>query len=163
MDQHPLTYAVAAKELVREGKVRPPGPASNEFVADPRHYLTVELKLKLQHGAVQVFAGRRGTAQWAGSAAGRSEDFITRSGWVRTAIELPPNTAPDEITALAVQCMVNRDPRKRNEPNHGACTVEAIGQVFFLGNDYLPRAPMRFSDAPVTIESGHIAVFRRQP
>lgn len=163
MDQFPLTYAVAAKELIREGKLREPGSPSDENISDPRHYLTIELKLNLKHGALQVFVGRRNTNQWAGSAAGRAEDFITRSGWVRTAVELPPNTAPDEITALALQCMVNRDPRKKGEPNTGACQVEAIGQVFFLGNDYMPRSPLRFSDAPAVIESGAIAVFRRQP
>lgn len=163
MDQFPLTYAVAAKELIREGKLREPGLPGDESISDPRHYLTIELKLNMKHGAVQVFVGRRNTTQWAGSAAGRTDDFITRSGWVRTAVELPPNTAPDEITALAVQCMVNRDPRKKGEPNAGTCQVEAIGRVFFLGNDYMPRSPLRFSDAPVLIESGSIAVFRRQP
>lgn len=162
MDQHPLTYAVAAKELMREGKLRDPGHATDESISDPRHYLTVELKLNLKHGAVQVLVGRRGQNQWIGSATGRVEDFIFRSGWVRTAIELPPNTSPDEITGLAVQCMINRDPRKKGEPNSGSCAVEAIGQVFFLGNDYLPRSPLRFAEAHAVIEGGSLAVFRRQ-
>lgn len=163
MDQHPLTYAVAAKELAREGKLREPRLATDETISDPRNYLTVELKLKLRNGAVQVFIGRRGTHLLAGSATGRIEDHIFRSGWVRTAIELPPNTNPDEITSLAVLCMINRDPRKRGQPNSASCGVEAIGQVFLLGNDYLPRSPLRFSDAPITIESGSVTVFRRQP
>jgi hypothetical protein len=153
---------VAAKELIREGKLRDPGSATDESISDPRNYLTVEMKLAMKNGAVQVFVGRRGQHQWVGSATGRMEDYIFRPGWVRAAIELPPNTAPDEISALAVQCMINRDPRKKGEPNSGSCTVEAIGQVFFLGNDYMPRTPLRFTDTPAQIEAGSIAVFRRQ-
>jgi CheY-like chemotaxis protein len=163
MDQFPLTYAIAAKELMREGKLRPPGRAEDESISDPRRYLTVELKLAMENGAVQVFAERRGSPHWFGSAAGRVEDFVFRSGWVRVAIELPPQANPDEITALAVQCMVNRDPRKKGEPNTARCGVEAIGQVFFLGNDYMPRPSLRFAGAPAALEGGAMAVFRRQP
>lgn len=163
MDQFPVTYAIAAKELMREEKLRPPGRAADERISDPRHYLTIELKLSLDKGAVQVFVERRGSPQWHGSATGRVEDFVFRSGWVRMAVELPPNTNPDEISALGVQCMVNRDPRKKGEPNTATCGVEAIGQVFFLGNDYRPRPSLRFSGAPATLEGGAIGVFRRQP
>jgi hypothetical protein len=59
--------------------------------------------------------------------------------------------------------MVNRDPRKKGEPNASACLVEAFGQVFFLGNDYLPRPSLRFTGAPARLEGGMIGVFRRQP
>lgn len=163
MDQFPATYAIAAKELMREEKLRPPGRTADERISDPRHYLTVELKLAMDKGAVQVFVERRGSPHWYGSATGRVEDFVFRSGWVRMAVELPPNTNPDEIAALAVQCMVNRDPRKKGEPNTATCGVEAIGQVFFLGNDYRPRPSLRFSGAPAMLEGGTVGVFRRQP
>ena len=163
MDQFPLTYSIAARELLREKKLRAPGPPNSESISDPRNYVIVELKLNLTGGAVQIFAGRRNSNLWAGSATGRAEDFITRSGWVRAAIELPPNTAPDEITSLAVQCMIRPDNRGKTTLKTASCAVEAIGKVFFLGNDYLPRSPLRFADAPATIDAGALAVFRRQP
>lgn len=163
MDQFPLTYSIAARELLREKKLRAPGSPNSESISDPRNYLTVELKLNLSGGAVQILAGRRNSNLWAGSSTGRAEDFITRSGWVRAAIELPPNTAPDEITALAVQCMIRPDNRGKTTLKTASCAVEAIGKVFFLGNDYLPRSPLRFADAPAAIEAGALAVFRRQP
>ncbi len=148
MDADPITYLVAAKELQREGKLRPAGMFDGEKVGDPRLYLVAELKVASKNAAVQVLVRRKQGGPWKGSAVGIGKDFIERSGWVRTALELPPGTRLDDIVEVGVECLSRRDLEKQPLPKIGSCQVEATGRVFFLNSDYEPGPDVRLPALP---------------
>ena len=148
MDLHPVTYLVASKELRREAKLRPPAAFEGEKIADPRHYLMVEMKVQSENAAVQILLRRRNSTLWQGSALGIGKDFIERSGWARTAIELPPGTKPSDIAEVGAQCLSRRDLERQPVPKNGRCRLEAFGKIFFLGEDYVPRPPLALPRLP---------------
>jgi hypothetical protein len=137
MDQHPETYQVMAQELVREDKLRPFGTLEGENVSDPRNYLYFELKVANRNSGVVVRVRRRGEEVWWSSHLGRMDYAISRDGWVRTGVELPPGTTAAEIAEIGLECLVVRPERER-WPHSGACVVEAVQKAFFLGPDYVP-------------------------
>lgn len=138
MDDAPFTYEIAAKELLREKKLRPFGTFQGENISDPRNYIVVEMKVANQLAGVQVVLQRRGESKWRGSALGLGKDFIERSGWVRTRVELPPGTTAADLTGFGAECLSQRDLVHQPIAKNGRCAVEAIGRVFFLGHDYKP-------------------------
>jgi len=148
MDLNPITYLVSAKEMQREGKLRPAGKFEGEKIADPRLYLVAELKVASRNAAVQVLVRRRQGQPWKGSAVGIGKDFIERSGWVRTAIELPPGTRVQDIAEFGVECLSRRDLERQPLPKNGRCQVEAIGKVFFLNAEYAPGEPLAMPALP---------------
>jgi CheY-like chemotaxis protein len=163
MDLHPWTYAVAAKEMAREDKLRAFGAVDGEKISDPRDYLVVEMKLALHDARVQALVHRKGDALWRGSALGLPDDYIERDGWARTTVELPPGTKRDEIDGLAFECGVSWDPRKGREPRSGQCRVEAVGRVFLLDEDFAPGAPLEVQGVPLTLHGGEMAVVTVRP
>ncbi len=138
MDSAPFTYEVASKELQREGKLRPFGTFNGENISDPRNYLVIELKVSVHLAGVQVLLQRKGEGKWRGSALGLGKDFIERSGWVRTRVELPPGTTAADLTGFGAECLSQRDLVRQPIAKNGHCAVEGIGRVFFLGPDYKP-------------------------
>lgn len=148
MDQNPVTYLVSAKELAREDKLRPNGAFEGEKIADPRHYLVVEMKVRSENAAIQILLRRRNAALWQGSAVGIGKDHIERSGWARTAIELPPGTKLSGIAEIGAQCISRRDLERQPVPKNGHCRLEAFGKVFFLGEDYAPLPPLALPALP---------------
>lgn len=148
MDQHPITYLVSSKELLREAKLRPPAAFEGEKIADPRHYLVVEMKVESQNAAVQVMLRRRNSTLWQGSAVGIGKDYIERSGWARTAVEMPPGTRLEDIAEIGVQCLSRRDLERQPVPKNGRCRLEAFGKVFFLGEDFAPPKPLALPKLP---------------
>jgi CheY-like chemotaxis protein len=138
MDAAPFTYEIASKELQREGKLRPFGTFQGENISDPRNYLVVEFKVSSTLAGVQVLIQRKGEKKWRGSALGLGKDFIERSGWVRTRVELPPGTTPADLAGFGAECLSQRDLVRQPIAKNGHCAVEAIGRVFFLDQDYKP-------------------------
>lgn len=96
------------------------------MISDPRNYLVVEAKI----------AGGLGMA----------DNFINRSGWVRTAIELPPGAQPE---AIAFQCMI---PKRA-----GSCRLEAVGKVLKLTSDYRPGDDLAPQVSPTVLRPGEIS------
>jgi CheY-like chemotaxis protein len=140
MDANPFTYEISAKELLRENKLRPFGTFDGEKISDPRNYLIVELKVNSALAGLQVLIQRKGSPKWQGSAVGLGRDHIERGGWVRTTLELPPGTKPDDIDQIGVQCLSQRDLTRQPVAKNGKCSVQGFGKVFFLGPDYRPQA-----------------------
>jgi hypothetical protein len=138
LDQNPSFYEVAAREMAREGKIRPPLTFDGEKIADPRNYLVIELKADSRYAALQALALKQGEHLWRASAVGLAKNFIERSGWARVAVELPPGPRNQDIAGLGLQCISRRDLEKEKIPKDGSCRVETIGKVFFLGPDYVP-------------------------
>jgi hypothetical protein len=85
---------------------------------------------------------------------------IARDGWVRTAVELPPDTTADSITSVELRCLVA--PPTKNEPlaHSGLCRVEKVSKAFLLGQNYAPGKSFWKLDEPVMLSSGQSAVFQ---
>lgn len=162
MDLNPVTYLVSAKELEREAKLRPPAVFDGEKITDPRLYLVVEMKVSSEKAAAQVVVRRRDSRRWQGSALGLGKNFIERSGWVRTALELPPGTRLSDLAEIGVECLSRRDLERQPVAKNGRCRVEAFGKVFFLGRDYVPQAPMALPALPPggwSLKAGEMEAF----
>ena len=122
MDDHPWIYRVMARELASE---RP------EWVADPRDYVYVDMKLESRGAGIAV--GSRavdGTTRW--SDRGRAELIVSRQEELRVAV---PTASADVVAALLVRC----DPRGDALASAvaPACAVE-MRKAFRLGPEYEP-------------------------
>ena len=160
MDQHPITYEVMAKELQREAKLRPFGAVSGEKVSDPVNYLYFEMKLARRESSVAALVRLKGDPRWYSSHLGHT-DFAIRtwtrnpaesaSGFVRTTVELPPGTRPEQIAEIGFECIV---PEKAESDS--PCRVETVTKCFFLDRNYRPGANVWTLPAPQEIAAGQI-------
>ena len=143
MDDYPITWRVMAKELIREEKLRPFGVVDGEKISDPRNYLYIEANVNVRGGRIAAIARLKGDPRWRMANLGRFDLAIERSGWIRTTVELPPGTRPDQVAEIGFQCLA--------EKVAGTCRVDSVRQAFLLGEDYLPR-PSLFSTPAGKIE-----------
>jgi CheY-like chemotaxis protein len=160
MDQHPIAYEVMAKELQREGKLRPFGAVDHEKVSDPLNYLYFEMKLAKRESFVATLVRLKGDPRWYSSHLGHA-DFAIRtwtrgsaesaSGFVRTTVELPPGTKPEQISEIGFECIV---PEKAESDS--PCRVEAVTKAFFLDRDYRPGANVWTLQSAQEIAAGQI-------
>ncbi len=160
IDQHPIAYEVMAKELVREAKVRSFGTVDGEKVSDPVNYLYFEIKLAKRESFVATLVHLKGDPRWYSSHLGHT-DFAIRTwtrgsaesagGFVRTTVELPPGTRPEEIAEIGFECIV---PEKA--ASDSACRVEAVTKCFFLDHDYRPGSNVWTLPGPQEIAAGQI-------
>jgi hypothetical protein len=136
MDAHPDLYRVMARELEREGKLRPFGAVAGENISDPRNYLYLDFLVRNRHSAVAVLVRLDGERTWRSSHLGRPDYAIEREGWVRTTVELPPGTKAGEVAEVAFECLVAR---KGSEwAGTGTCTVAEWPHAFLLDANYRP-------------------------
>ncbi|HLK20058.1 MAG TPA: response regulator [Bryobacteraceae bacterium] len=160
MDQHPMTYKIMAKELKREAKLRPFGTVDGEKISDPRNYLYFEMQLARSESSVATLVRLKGNPRWYSSHLGHA-DFAIRTwkrnaaespdGFVRTTVELPPGTKPEQIAEVGFECVV---PEKAESDS--ACRVEAVTKCFFLDRDYTPDTNVWSSASPRDIPAGSI-------
>ncbi len=94
MDEHPLTYLISSRELEREGKLRKFGAFEGTNISNPENYLFVESRVVNKGARLAVLVRLEGDNFFRSSHLGVYDMAIERSGWVRTAIELPPATQP---------------------------------------------------------------------
>ncbi len=159
MDQHPFAYRVMAKELKREGKLRPFGTVDGEKVSDPINYLYFEMKLTNSEASVATLVRLKGGARWYSSHLGHA-DFAIRTwrrnsaespkGFVRTTVELPPGTKADQIAEIGFECLV------LDKAADSACGVEAVTKAFLLDRNYAPGPNVWTLTTPVGIPAGAI-------
>ncbi|MGI8743333.1 MAG: hypothetical protein ACR2NN_12335 [Bryobacteraceae bacterium] len=150
MDQHPFAYVVMAKELIREHKLRPYGVVDGEKVGDPRNYLYFEAHVANQDSALGVLVRLHGDRRWFTGYLGRSDYPITRDGWVRTTVELPPGTKASQIGEIGFECLT---PEKKLA---GVCEVLAVSKCFFLDGSYEPGLDVWTLNEPNRIPTGQI-------
>jgi hypothetical protein len=160
MDQHPIAFEVMAQELRREDKLRPFGEVSGETVSNPVNYMYFEMKLACPESLVATLVDLKGDPRWYSSHLGHA-DFAIRtwtrgsaesaSGFVRTTVELPPGTRPDQIAEIGFECIV---PEKAGSDS--ASRVEAVTKCFFLDHDYRPGANVWTMSQPQEISSDQI-------
>lgn len=154
MDQHPITYQISARELEREGKVRKYGTIEGQNISNPENYLFFELRATMKQARLAVLVRLEGEKEFHASNLGFSDLAIERSGWMRTAIELPPATQPPQIAEIALQCL----PEPRTDGS-GTCRVDQISRMFFLNAAQQPGESFfrpRMDRGPWMIPAGQL-------
>jgi hypothetical protein len=144
MDRHAWSYAVAAQEMRREGKIDGRAAAGSGRIPDPRRFVFVEACTDLENAAVafSVRAKDAGAARWFDSDRALPEFRIVRTGCFRGAVALPPAAgAPDAVRFRAYA----PPPRKDGAPSPpGSVRLTRVNRMFMVGDDDLPR-PSTFS------------------
>jgi hypothetical protein len=153
MDRHPVTYAVMGKELAREGKLRPFGVAAGEKISDPRNYLFVDYSAMLRDAALTVTVRMSDGKQYS-SDLGRGDIAIARSGYVRTTVELPPETIRTRIAGISFECRVVPPPKGESPVHSGQCILGGVSKIFQLRPDYTPGPRFWWMEQPVTLATG---------
>ena len=160
MDAEPLTYAMMARELEREGKLRPFGTVKGENISDVRNYAFFEYRATHKQSAMTVQVSLRDGRVFSGDL-GRVDYAISRDGWVRTTVELPPHTKPADIATVGFHCIV-APPAKRGDPmpHSGTCELQRVSKMFLLDEQYRPGKSLLRMDKPVTIPSGQAVLLK---
>lgn len=136
MDRNPWTYAVAAKELMREGKIDAAAAPGSGHIPDPREFVTVEACTDLQSAAISVgvrAADADGVPRWHESDRGLPEFRISRTGCFRASVPVPSSTMPD---ALRFRAYSKPD---RDAPSAVGKVVLTRYRTLRLGPDYMPE------------------------
>jgi hypothetical protein len=154
MDRSPWTYAIAAKEMFREGKVAENATPGSGTIPDPRRFVHVEACTDLEDAAVS-FAVRapdgRGTTDWYDSDRGLTEFRVVRSGCFRGAVPLPASAGtPSAIRfraysrSRAASGSAGREAEGRGASGRAAARVslKRVNTVFMLNDAFLPLAPL---------------------
>lgn len=128
MDRHGWTYAIASKEITREGHLAD--------IRDPRNYLYIEAKVKNQSSRVAFKARLTTESTWRTSHRDDLKLAIERDGWVRSTIELPRGTSGRQIAEFEFDCLPQTEGAKAE------CSVESVS-AFFLTPDYEPGRPVK--------------------
>ncbi|MDX1981891.1 MAG: response regulator [Bryobacteraceae bacterium] len=153
MDEHPLTYLISARELEREGKLRKFGAFEGTNISNPENYLFVEARVVNKGARLAVLVRLEGDNFFRSSHLGVYDMAIERSGWVRTAIELPPATQPAQVAEIALQCL----PEAKSDGS-GTCRVETISKMFFLDASQRPAENFfrpQVDRGPWIVPAGH--------
>src|SRR5262245_27506422 len=134
MDRHAWSYAIAAQEMRREGKISDAAAAGSGRIPDPRRFVFVEACTDLENATV-AFAVRVGPT-WYDSDRGLREFRVARSGCFRGAVPVPANArAPDAVRFRAFSI-----PPKDGQPSRpGKVRLTRVNRVFVVGDDDLPR------------------------
>lgn len=155
MDRFPWTYRIMTEELKHEGKIRPWGAHIENAIGDPRDYLYLEINAENHEAALAVWVKLKGRPEWYSSFRGRTDWAISRSGWFRTTVELPPGTHAREIEYIALQCIgLNGD--YNAAPQAAESKVEAISKAFLLDSEYRPGPNLVESHRPLTLHPGEM-------
>jgi len=144
MDRHPWSYAIAAQEMQREGKIADNAAPKSGKIPDPRRFVFVEACSDLENAAVafSVRATENGVPRWYDSDRGIAEFRIVRTGCFRGAVPVPAGAAgPD-----AIRFRASPPPPQKDRPPAppGSVRITRVNHIFTLGADYLPR-PSTFS------------------
>lgn len=158
MDDQPFSYRIMAEELTREGKLRPFGLVDGEKVSDPRNYLYIEAKVANKNSGVSFNIRLKDEHIWRSGNIGRTDYAISRDGWIRTTVELPPGTQARQIAEIGLDCLVY-PVSGRGFPLSGECEVEAISKAFLLDQQYRPGPSIFHMSKPVRIPSGQMQTF----
>jgi hypothetical protein len=152
MDANPWTYAVAAVEMRREGKVAEDAPPGLNKIPDPRRFVHVEACGTVGNAALSLSIGVRD--QWIPSDRGLPEYRIVRDGCFTIATPLPAATHPSDIRAIRVQAF-GRPPARGAAPSDpNPVTVTRINRVFMLDEHDLPRPSILSWKGSRTIRAG---------
>jgi len=134
MDRHAWSYAIAAQEMRREGKISDAAAAGSGRIPDPRRFVFVEACTDLENAAV-VFAVRIGST-WYDSDRGLREFRVARTGCFRGAVPVPANAGAPEAVRFRAYSL---PPKDGQAPRPGTVRLTRVNRVFGVGDDDLPR------------------------
>jgi hypothetical protein len=164
MDRFPWTYRVMAEELKREQKVRPFGTTEGTKVSDPRNYLYLEVKAENQQAGLVAWVKLKDRDRWYSSHRGRLDLVISRSGWYRTTVELPPGTTADSIQYFALECvgMPSLDLLLGDETAKalGKSVLESLTKAFLLDSHYHPESTLFKISSHIKFHPGDMYTFQ---
>ncbi len=145
MDDAPWAHRIAAEEMQREGKWEKDPDPNTLAASDIRNYLQVNYQARLAQGAKLAVQVRLKDGRVFLSNHGRETDAIGRSGWLRTTVELPRETSPRDIVAIAFV---------RVDGTAAAAAVSAL-RAFLFNREYRPREPQfRWSGTAFAVPPG---------
>jgi hypothetical protein len=152
MDSRPWTYAIAAAEMRREGKVGEDPPPGLNKIPDPRRFVHVEACGTVGNAALALSIGVRD--QWIPSDRGLPQYRIVRDGCFTIATPLPVGTRPSDIRAIRVHAFER--PPAEGKPRVAAdpVTFTRINKVFMLDEHDLPAPSILKWEGSQTIRAG---------
>jgi hypothetical protein len=151
MDANPWLYAIAAKELAREGKIAADAPPGTGKIPDPRRFVYLEGCGVVGGAAALAFEIEVGET-WVASDRGMPEYRVVRDGCFRVATPLPPSIPTPDVRRLRIRA----HPRKTDDvAREGSKTVTVgINSVFLLDDDYRPGPSILRKQAPAIVDVG---------
>jgi hypothetical protein len=138
MDRHAWSYAIAAQEMRREGKIVDDARAGSGRIPDPRRFVFVEACTELENAAVafSVRGVEGGTPRWYDSDRGLREFRVARSGCFRGAVPVPATAGPPDALRFRAFSVPAKDGQT---PAPASVRLTRVNRVFVLGDDYAPR------------------------
>ncbi len=154
MDEDPWTYEIMALEMIAEGKYESPADPFSLAVSDARNYLYLEFNTQMVGSGLRLtFATKLGNeAYWYYS----DHDYssvaaVNAAGWRRSTIELPPETALEDLDSLKIMGSAS---------GSFSITFEELSKVFLLDEDFtLLESPLLFAETFVLNESNNSIQF----
>src|SRR5262245_4770459 len=134
MDRHAWSYAVAAQEMRREGKIVADAAAGSGRIVDPRRFVFVEACTDLKDAAV-AFAVRVGST-WYDSDRGLREFRVVRSGCFRGGVPVPASAGTPDAVRFRAHSL---PPKEGQAPRPGKVRLTRVNRMFVIGDDDLPR------------------------
>ena len=164
MDRFPWTYSIMAQELMREKKVRQFGASAGEAISDPRNYLYFEIQADNNQSGLVIWVKLKGHPTWYSSSRGRPGLVISRSGWYRTTVELPPGTRPESLEFIGLESVDLRpsslfDSDEAPDSSKAESTLRNVSKVFFLDSQYRPGPNVFEMHRVVTFHPGDMTTF----
>jgi hypothetical protein len=152
MDAHPWTYAIAAVEMRREGKIADDSPPGINKIPDPRRFVHVEACATIGAAALSLSIGVRD--QWIPSDRGVPQYRIVRDGCFTIATPLPAGTRPSDIRAIRVHAFERAPESGQARIPAGPVHFMRVNKVFMLDEHFLPGASILRWEGPVSIRTG---------
>ncbi len=143
-DRYPWIYEVTACELYRESKLEPKPNPDTLAPSDPSNYLFIDVKATQVDcggliGGVQLKDGK-----WYFSSHGIQNLAIpyrgpkVGDGWIRFAVEVPPNTTLKDLKAISIKYIYFVCPPKK-EP---LAIIAKVKKIMKLTSQYKPEEIM---------------------
>jgi hypothetical protein len=154
MDTDPKTYRVMSEELLRENRISDTRVDINT-IADPREYLYVEATSE-QEGATLAFDVKlKGQSRVFRSDIGEPRLRIDRSGYFRTAVRLPKETAPSSVESITAHCYASSKPATVRRCQH----LNVI-RALVLDRNYSPRTLALEGQSEVSLAPEATRIYR---
>lgn len=156
MDRHPWIYSVMAAELQREGKISETSRGGNQM-ADPRHYLYLDASSEVNGTALSFAVKLKGNPRWYESDLGINYYRIDRSGYFRTTVRLPAESALDQVEKITVRCDAAGNPRGGEEIKKLAdagCSLNTLNKAFMLKANFEPGTSLPVHIKPIRLRFG---------
>ena len=154
MDEEPWTYEIMALEMIAEGKYESPADPFSLAVSDARNYLYLEFNTQMVGSGLRLtFATKLGNeAYWYYSDHDNSSvAAVNAAGWRRSTLELPPETALEDLDSLKIMGSAS---------GSFSITFEDLSKVFLLDEDFtLLESPLLFAETFVLNESNNSIQF----